>query len=291
MTLRTADQYHLWKARTHAACWAATRLDVFSIADDDCKQLNQNFLSAVEDKPSKDGKSAARDSRIDPIGKCWTIITSSLHDDLFLKLVHVEPGKIATLMAEIRSALMVNMAEDVQPIRLELYSANMQRDCNNDLQSFIAYIIQRRDKLQFLKYKVPEDELIHVFLKGLPAIFQPLQVHFAIPGNTPNSFDALITLTRKFAGTPIVSAELAKLKSSGLSQNIFTTISRSPNSSSNAKEKPFWDLFLWRQVPFLSLHGWSYTPAVISSQHPPRGRVFVLPFQRSHHPRMPKTSC
>jgi hypothetical protein len=197
-------------------------LDVFSITDIACIAINDALKAVAE---LKEDSSDSR--KKDTVGKCWTIITSSLHDDLFIKLVHVEPGRIETLMAEIRSALLVNIAEDVQPVRLELYSASMQRDCNNDLQSFIAYIIQRRDKLLFLKVKIPDEELVHIFLKGLPAIFQALQLHYAIPGNTPASLETLIATTRRYASTPIVASELAKLKSSGLSQNIFTSISRS----------------------------------------------------------------
>lgn len=229
VSLRTADQYHLWKARVNAACWAATRLEIFSISNQSCIALLKKF---------SDEKS---EPRLDVIGRCWTIVTSSLHDELFLKLVHVEHGHLETLLAEIRSALLVNIAEDVQPLRLELYAASMQRDCNNDLQSFVAYVIQRRDKLLFLKVKVPDEEMALIFLKGLPSIFQPLQVHFAIPGNKPASFDAMVDIVRKFSATPIVAIELNKLKSSGLSQNVFTSVSR-PNVNSSSvlpKERPF----------------------------------------------------
>ena len=186
----------------------------------------------------KEGELKLTEPTKDLIGKCWTLVTSSLHDDLFLKLVHVEPGAMATLMQEIRSALLVNIAEDIQPVRLELYNASMQRDCNNDLQSFIAYIIQRNDKLLFLKVKVPDEELVHIFLKGLPFVFQPLQVHYAIPGNTPASFGDLVATTRKFASSPVVAAELAKLKSNGVSQNIFTSVSRL-NPPTATKEKQY----------------------------------------------------
>jgi hypothetical protein len=226
--LRTADQYHLWRARVNASCWAATRVQVFTITDDECNK----FMHKYADEKA--------DTRQDIIGKCWTLITTSLHDELFLKLVHVEHGLIASLMSEIRSALLVNIAEDVQPLRLELYAASMQRDCNNDLQSFVAFIIQRRDKLLFLKIEVPDDELVHIFLKGLPSIFQPLQVHFAIPGNKPTSFANIVEIVRRFSATSIVSAELAKLKSAGLSQNVFASVSRpNVNFSSSHKEKPF----------------------------------------------------
>ena len=229
--LKSADQYHLWKARTHAACWAATRLNVFDITDEECLQITSDYDKSLAER-KKD------DSTRDVIGKSWTIITASLHDDLFLKLIHVPSGHIATLMSEIRAALLVNIADDIQPLRLELYGASMQRDCNNDLQTFIAFIIQKRDKLLFLKTEVPDEELIHIFLKGLPSVFQPLQVHFAIPGNDIASFDALVATTRKFACTPIVAAEMAKLKSAGLSQNVFTTISRA-SSHAAPRDKQF----------------------------------------------------
>jgi len=222
IVLRTADQYYLWKARINASCWAATRIDVFSVTDTFCRKKMEDYVA--EEKVD----------RADPIGKCWTLITQSLHDDLFLKLVHVEHGLIATLMLEIRAALLVNIAEDIQPLRLELYGASMQRDCNNDLQTFIAYIIQRRDKLLFLKVEVPEEELVHILLKGLPSIFQPLQVHFSIPGNKPGAFTSVVELIRKFSASPIVSAELAKLKANGISQNVFTSVSRA-----NYNNKPY----------------------------------------------------
>jgi hypothetical protein len=35
--LRTADQYHLWKARISTACWSATRANVFDVSDEDCE--------------------------------------------------------------------------------------------------------------------------------------------------------------------------------------------------------------------------------------------------------------
>jgi histone deacetylase 1/2 len=221
--LRTADQYHLWRARVNGYCWAATRINIFTITDDECNDLLSHEL---------------KNEQADTIGRCWTLICNSLHDELFLKLVHVKHGHIQTLMAEIRSALLVNIVEDIQPLRLELYAASMQRDCNNDLQSYIAYIIQRRDKLLFLKVEVPDSEVAHIFLKGLPAIFQPLQVHFAIPGNKPQSFAALVDVVRKFASSPIVSAELAKLKSTGVTQNIFASVSR-PSGVNSPKDKPF----------------------------------------------------
>ena len=67
-----------------------------------------------------------------------------------------------------------------------------------------------------------------IFLKGLPALFQQLQVYFAIPGQLPDTFDKAITITRKYAANPNVAAELAKLKSSGMSQNMFPLTTNQP---------------------------------------------------------------
>src|SRR5689334_18467396 len=58
------------------------------------------------------------------VSKCWLIITSSLHDDLLLKLT-TKRGCIASLMTEIAAALLINNAEEIQPLRLELYGAGL----------------------------------------------------------------------------------------------------------------------------------------------------------------------
>ena len=71
---------------------------------------------------------------------CWLIITNSLHDDLLLKIT-TKRGMLASLMGEINAALLINSAEEVQPLRLELYAASMQKDGNSDLQTYIAYML------------------------------------------------------------------------------------------------------------------------------------------------------
>ena len=97
----------------------------------------------------------------------------------------------------------------------------MQKEGNSDLQTYIAYLIERQKKLEFLKKKVDDDEMISIFLKGLHPIYQPLQVHFAIPGTLPTKFDDVVAVVRKFSATPTLASELAKLKSSGTTQHMF----------------------------------------------------------------------
>ena len=112
----------------------------------------------------------------------------------------------------------------------------------NDLQTYISVLIQRRDKLLFLKAEIPEAELIHIFLRGLHSVFQPLQVYFAIPGNAPDTFDRTLDIVRRFAATPVVYGQLCKLKSPGLSQSMFPAIANEsvPNESINlSKDRPF----------------------------------------------------
>ena len=78
VTLRTADQYDMWKSRVADSCWAVARKDVFKVTDDECKAA----LATLDEVEAKNGNIA-------PflwVGKCWAIITTSLHDDLYRKL-------------------------------------------------------------------------------------------------------------------------------------------------------------------------------------------------------------
>jgi len=112
------------------------------------------------------------------VSTCWLILTKSLHDDILLKVAHVERGHIETLLKEIAASLVVHTLDEVGPLRLELYAASMLKNGNSDLQAYIAYLQMRQRKLA-LKKPVTEDELVSIF-KGLHPLFQPLQVHLAI---------------------------------------------------------------------------------------------------------------
>ena len=152
---------------------------------------------------------------------------------MYRKVNHVPRGHIQFLLTEISHALSVSNAEEVQPLRLELYGATMQKDCGNDLQLWINYIMERGNKLSFLKKSPPQEELVSIFLNGLHPMFNQLQVYFAIPGQLPKTFEAAVFTVRKFAAKPLVAAELAKLKTAGLSQNMFPLISQpQPQSQS-----------------------------------------------------------
>ena len=206
ITLRTIDQYSVWRARVHGYCWATTRRDVFSVTDDQCVEATNAFEKG--------------ESKHDWVGKAWITINSSLHDDLFMKVCHIEQGHLASLLAEIRSALLVNTAEDIQPLRSELYALTMQ-SAGNDLQLFISGIVQRKEKLAFLKVVIPDEELVHIFTRGLHPIFTSLQVVWAVPGQTPETFEQAVTTVRKYSSMPAIHSQLLKLKSHGLSQNVF----------------------------------------------------------------------
>ena len=122
--LRSADQYHIWKARITASCWSVAKKNIFNITDKQCDEAVDSF-----------NKEEVKGSDADWVGKSWLLITSTLHDDLFMKVAHIKHGHIASLLAEIRAALLVNIAEDIQPLRLELYGATMAN--TGDLQAFI----------------------------------------------------------------------------------------------------------------------------------------------------------
>jgi hypothetical protein len=222
ITLKTADQYDLWKGRVADACWSVTHKSLFEVTDEDCKAAINAFEIANEAKKPQDW-----------VGKCWMIVTGSLHDDVYRKIAQVPRGLLASLLKEISHALVVCNLEEVAPLRLELYGANMAKDAGNDLQSWITFLLERSSKLAFLKKQVPEEEIVAIFLKGLPPVFQQLQVYFAIPGQMPDAFEKAIAITRKFAANPTIAAELAKLKSSGTSQSMFPVTTNQPPRPNN----------------------------------------------------------
>jgi len=123
--LRTADQYHLWFARISGAVWAETRLELSTIKDIDCTKATNDYITA-----RNEGKAVT-----DWVGKAWSTITRAIHNELFLKLIHIPQGRIASLLNEVRSALSVNSAEEVPSLRLELYAASMATHCGADLQT------------------------------------------------------------------------------------------------------------------------------------------------------------
>ena len=110
----------------------------------------------------------------------------------------------------------------------------MQKEGNSDLQTYIAYIIQRQKKLEAHGKAVPDDELISIFLKNLHPVFQPLQVQFAIPGVCPTKFEDVLAVVRRFSSSPVMAMELAKLKSNGMSQHMFPVTNILPNLSADS---------------------------------------------------------
>ena len=205
--LRTADQHDAWRARVADRCWTKTGKDILVVTDNACTTALQ--AAQRDDVKGDEHKWVA---------KCWEVITKSLHDDVLLKVAHIERGRIATLLKEIAASLTVNTFDEVNPLRLELYGSSMQK-CGCDLASYIAYIQVRDKKLTFLKKPVPEDELISIFINGLHPVLTPLKIHLRIVDL--KKWDEVIQLVRIHCAGPEVAAELLKLKSAGLSQHMF----------------------------------------------------------------------
>lgn len=186
-------------------------MDLFALDEDDCDTAIMGVAS-----PDVDERKL-----YDWVNKMWMIVTHSLHDDLYKKVAHVQRGMLPVLLKEISHALVVSNAEDVPVLRLELYGGSMQQQ-GSDLQAWINFLVERAQKLNFLGHPVPEAELVAIFLKGLHSTFQQLQVYFAVPGQMPTMLETAIMIVRRFAATPVVAAELAKLQSTGLSQTAFS---------------------------------------------------------------------
>ncbi len=212
--LRTSDQYEAWRIRVSDKCWGKTGKDILTVTDTACTAALHK-VRTEETKGTKDSATLVAANAW--VTECWTTITKSLHDDILMKVAHVERGMIETLLKEIAASLVVGTLDEVGPLRLELYGATMQKDCNSDLQSFIAYLQLRQRKLTFLKKPVDEEELVGIFIQGLHPVFQPLKVHLAIV--QPKKWDEAVEIVRRFASSPAMVTELAKLKSAGLSQH------------------------------------------------------------------------
>ncbi len=90
----------------------------FDLTDEDCA------AGLAEHEANKEEKKAK--VKDDWVGKLWTIITASLHDDIYTKINHVKRGAIKSLMTEINAALVMNNAEESQPLRLELYAERLR---------------------------------------------------------------------------------------------------------------------------------------------------------------------
>ena len=214
--LRTTDQYSLWLARTSTACWSATGIDT-------CHLKNADYVKASAAYKQSRTTDYKGDILTDWVGKCWSIITLSLHDELFVKLTQVPPGQIETLLSEIQGALLIDAGSEIFTIRFNLYAASMNK-CDNDLQTYIANVCSNRDKLIFLKSPVAEADLVLIFIRGLHSVFSQLQLYFSIPGSTPDTLNKTITIVRNYCASPAMLAELQKLKTAGLSQNLFPMV-------------------------------------------------------------------
>jgi len=90
--------------------------------------------------------------------------------------------------------------------------------CGNDLQSYIAFLKQRHEKLVFLKSSLAQKELVHLFLRPAPGLSM-----IEMADRQPDTLDSAIDLVRKYAGKPAVLAELTKLRAS-MPQSIFTSV-------------------------------------------------------------------
>ena len=205
--LRTSDQHEAWRARVVDRCWTKTGKDLLQITDAAC-------VSAMQAAQREDAKGDEHKW----VAKCWEVITKSLHDDILLKVAHVERGHLHSLLTEIAASLTVYTFDEVNPLRLELYGCTMAK-CGCDLASYIAYMQTRQRKLTFLKKPIPEDELVSIFINGLHPVLTPLKIHLRIVD--AKRWDEVIQLVRMHCAGPEVAAELLKLKSAGLSQHMF----------------------------------------------------------------------
>ena len=96
--LRTSDQYEPWRTRIADKCWGKTGKDILAVTDQACTAALHK-LRTEETKGTKEA--AALVAANCWVTECWMTITKSLHDDILMKVAHVERGLIETLLKEI----------------------------------------------------------------------------------------------------------------------------------------------------------------------------------------------
>ena len=111
LLLRTSDQHDAWRLRVTDKCWAKTGKDILLVTDAVC-------IAALSKIHKEDAK-ADDYAKHGWVTTCWNTITKSLHDEILLKVAHVERGHIETLLKEIASSLTVFTQDEVSPLRLD----------------------------------------------------------------------------------------------------------------------------------------------------------------------------
>ena len=246
--LRSADQYPLWLARITDLCWAKTKIDISSVKDTDCG------AKVVVASYGRGRKSSLADDSDDEkeglppwVQKCWLIITTSLHDEVYLKVQHIKRGMIASLLNEIHKCVLLCATEEIVPTRINLYAATMEREGRGDLQTFIAYLKTKQNKLTALGDPLKEGEMVGIFLNGLTPLFHPIVVVLGgVVDAMPKTLDDAIERARKFASQPAVAAELSRGKTPG-SQHVYTSFSGPPPP---VGQKPLCKLFAMGKCRF-----------------------------------------
>ena len=156
------------------------------------------------------------------VQKCWLIITTSLHDEVYLKVQHIKRGLIASLLSEIHKCVLLGSTEEIVPTRISLYAATMDREGRGDLQTFISYLKTKQNKLFALGDPLKESEMVGIFLNGLTPIFHPMDLDAM-----PKTLDDAIDRARKFAALPAVASELTRGKAPS-SQHVYNAVPNNP---------------------------------------------------------------
>ena len=149
-----------------------------------------------------------------------------------MKVAHGSLADTSThFLAEISQALVLHSAEEVQPCGWSCTGQPCSKMGTRTCRTYIVYILERAKKLAFHKKPVDDDELISsIFLKGL----QPCV------STCPSPFCDSWHLHALAAPAPAMAAELAKLKSAGVSQSMFpATMSPGTGSVSKAPCRQF----------------------------------------------------
>lgn len=136
------------------------------------------FLTALDADPDADGvypnaggasfnASARRDA--------WLMMTHSLSAKLKLRTADIEKGQVEDLHRRLKARYYLDSRLTRMQLRDRLHSVSLEQ--HNSLQEYIDEINQIERRLANLGHAVPEEDLIHRLVTGLPAEYDPAVEH------------------------------------------------------------------------------------------------------------------
>lgn len=143
-----------------------------------------------------------------------------MHDELYKKVNHIQRGMLPELLAEISHALVVSNLDEVPALRLELYGASMATTASTFKAGLTLFSSVLRSSLSSLTL-CPKRNYLQFFSRACILLFSSCKSTLPFPATCLLLWIPLCASCASLQ-QPVIAMELAKLKSAGLSQSVFS---------------------------------------------------------------------